>query len=216
MSANLQLADCPREELPDSMTQQDCLILWKDITRIVFQNDTADAVNPWLAAVPSGPEDLKTEIETLLAWTDAIAETEDDKITLTPRISNAELTPGEAEIAEFENQDVAFSGDFSNNILVCTLRGLDSDNELALNNIQGTGLKIMIIFKDGKTLGNQIDLAGENDQDLFFPTQLVTVTDRGTTTGSEADANMLTIHFLKGAMLNWEIFDTEAFALTDI
>ena len=207
MSIPSYLPSCPRSELPTSMIIQPCSINWKNLVRVVFRKLDG--------AVPFTGLDEAAQITAITSdteWQTLIDESDPDNIILTPKVTNAALVAGDAQTDDGEDQSITWTGDVALSIMELTFRGLSSENEALLNDLQGQGLAVMFIMKDGQTLGNTV-IGGDGEVDTFFKAELSLFGGRNHETGATPDTNIMTIYFRKEELMGFEFFATEAFGL---
>ena len=202
---------CPRGVLPPSMPFHNCLVNWANISRVVFHK--IEGLNPFPALIP-GEQVLAVELE--LNWTVAIGAADPDNIVLTPKTQAVNLVAGDHQLDEQEDQSIVWTGDVALSVMELQFKGLASELEEQLNQLQGEGLEIGFILKDGSYLGLDVFpgiLPEGGDQPAFFPCELVTFSGRNNETGATADSNMMVLYFKKENIMQWRIYDTNDFGL---
>jgi len=200
---------CPRGPLPPSMTIEDCLVNWANITRVVFHK--IGEVTPFPQIIP-GEQVIAVELEA--NWITAIAADDPDRIVLTPKCQAVSLVAGDHQLDEQEDQSIIWSGDVALSVMELQFKGLTSVIEDQITQLQGEGVEIGSILKDGTYLGLDVAIPpGLSDQPAFFPCELVTFSGRNHETGATADMNMMNLYFKKENIMQWRIYDTTDFGL---
>lgn len=195
----------PSEPLPASGTMQPCKANWGNIARIAIK--LPEGVSPFTGV---DVEAIQTAIVTQSNWTAAQALTTVDSLYLTPEIKSFELVPGEGEETTYPDGDTEYVK-VSASRATAILYGLDAANEKKLRRLSGGGVDVMFINKAGKTIGKTIAEVGGSP---FFRATSILGGDRGVTPGTNSDTNNLFLTFEAGAIEDWELYATEAFAKT--
>lgn len=204
---------CPRVAQPASMPEQTCKVNWKDVRRVVVKD--TDGTDPFNTVTQTTNAALVTQITTQSVWDTAIALTDINRLTLTPKMSNFQMPMVTVEAVQLPDLTYEMPGAFPSQIATATYDGLDDQNHANLLRMSGKGRSVLFILKDGRTVGKRLtDTEVDAEVSVFFETETFIVSTRQVQTGAtELDLVNIVMTFPYDELVEFQIFDTSAFGI---
>ena len=194
----MALTDCVRTDLGSSMTLQECLVDFGNITRVALKIPTG--ANPF-TGVDAATQ--LTNIEDSAKWSTALGLTAPDNVVLTPKIQSAAMPKVKVEETTLPDGTIVVNRVAPQVPVVFTLYGLKTENVVALRAITGGTIEFMLINEVYETIFKTVT---DGTSTPFFTASLVTFTSRGNST-ADSDSHDLE--------LKLEIDTVDAFTVAD-
>lgn len=207
---------CPQAQQPPSMQIQTCLVVLKDVARIVILDpDGADPFNDAAVIALGTQAALKANIEDKAIWDAAIALVTVDTLTLTPEIHDGQRPKVLIEPVELPDGTRMIPGTLPDVMGTYTSYGINSENHEALIRLAGTRKKFVLIDKAGNTIyKNLSDAEIANGDSALFTAKLFNVSTREVNTGAGNVDNMdIQLFSPFGEMVRFATAESSAFGL---